>query len=95
MGIYVLLFMGTTPIGSLICGLLAEHVGGGGSTGVRATLLITAGLCAVGVVSGLVYAHRSAAKEGVDAGGEQTLVPQAVNEATGPAPDLEKGRVVA
>ncbi len=61
MGIYVLLFIGTTPIGSYLCGQLAEHVGGGGATGVRATILITAGLCALGLIAGLVYARRTAA----------------------------------
>jgi hypothetical protein len=61
MGIYVLLFVGTTPIGSYLCGQLAEHVGDGRATGVRATILITAGLCALGVMAGLVYARRTAA----------------------------------
>jgi MFS family permease len=62
MGIYVLLFVGTTPIGSYLCGHLAEHVHGGGAAGVRATIVITAGLCALGVVVGLVYARRTAAR---------------------------------
>jgi MFS family permease len=61
MGIYVLLFVGTTPIGSFLCGQLAEHVGGGGAAGVRATIIITAGLCGLGVAAGLVYAWRTAA----------------------------------
>lgn len=61
MGIYVLLFVGTTPIGSYLCGQLAEHVNGGGAAGVRATIIITAGLCALGVVAALVYARRTLA----------------------------------
>jgi len=60
MGIYVLLFVGTTPIGALLCGFLADHVGGGGATGVRATIVITAGLCALGVIAALAYARRTA-----------------------------------
>jgi MFS family permease len=54
MGMYILLFIGTTPIGSYLIGQLAENVG------VQTTVLIMAGLCAVGVAGGLVYAHRSA-----------------------------------
>lgn len=52
MGIYVLLFIGTTPIGSILIGQLAEHLG------VRTTVLTMAGLCAVGVIAGILYAHR-------------------------------------
>jgi hypothetical protein len=62
MGMYILLFAGTTPIGSYICGQLAEHVGGGGAVGSRATVLISAGLCAVGVITGLIYARRSSTR---------------------------------
>jgi hypothetical protein len=61
MGIYVLLFVGTTPIGSYLCGQLAENVHGGGAAGVRATIIITAGLCALGVIPAMVYARRRAA----------------------------------
>ncbi len=59
MGIYMLLFAGTTPIGGLACGLLAEHLFGGGKVGSQAMMLITAGLCAIGVVTGVMYAWRS------------------------------------
>ncbi|MFH0917190.1 MAG: MFS transporter [bacterium] len=52
MGIYVLLFIGTTPIGSILIGQLAEHLG------VRTTVLTMAGLCAVGVIAGTLYARR-------------------------------------
>lgn len=54
MGMYALLFVGTTPIGSLLIGQLAESVG------VQATVLCMAGLCAAGVAAGLLYARRSA-----------------------------------
>jgi MFS family permease len=53
MGIYILLFIGTTPIGSYLCGQLAEHLG------VRATVLIMAGLCGALVAAGWVYARRT------------------------------------
>jgi MFS family permease len=59
MGMYVLLFLGTTPIGSYLIGFLAEHLQGGGKAGVRATVVCMAGLCAAGVVAGLIYAGRS------------------------------------
>jgi MFS family permease len=49
MGIYALLFVGTTPIGAEVMGRLA------GPTGVPVTVLIMAGLCAVGVVWGVLY----------------------------------------
>jgi MFS family permease len=62
MGIYILLFIGTTPIGSFLCGQLAEHVG------VRTTVLIMAGLCGVGVGAGWLYARRMARSAG---GGER------------------------
>ncbi len=53
MGIYILLFIGTTPIGSYLSGQLAEHLG------VRATVSIMAGLCGALVVTGWVYARRA------------------------------------
>jgi MFS family permease len=49
MGMYILLFMGTTPIGSSVIGQLAEAVG------VRITILAMGGLCTVGVVIGIIY----------------------------------------
>ena len=65
MGIYMLLFAGTTPVGSYVSGLLAEHLFGGGKAGSQAMMLITAGLCAASVIVGLLYAwrHRGAASE--------------------------------
>lgn len=55
MGIYALLFLGTTPIGSFLIGQLAEHVS------VRATVLSMAALCTIGVSAALAYARRSVA----------------------------------
>lgn len=49
MGMYMLLFIGTGPIGSYVIGFLAEHLG------VRPTVLIMAGLCALGVAGGVSY----------------------------------------
>ncbi|MGI5939830.1 MAG: MFS transporter [Thermoleophilia bacterium] len=53
MGIYYMLFVGTTPIGSYVTGNLAEY------GGVRMTVFILALLCAVGVVAAGIYAMRS------------------------------------
>ena len=53
MGIYALLFVGTTPIGAYLMGQLAEAVG------VTVMVLIMAALCAVGVVAGVVYIRRA------------------------------------
>jgi MFS family permease len=53
MGMYALLFVGTTPIGSVLIGILAEK------TGVPAMVVEMAGLCAVGVLSGLWYARQT------------------------------------
>lgn len=61
MGIYVLLFIGTTPIGSYLIGFLAENLSSDSEVGVRGTVLCLAGLCATGVVAGLAYHRRSGA----------------------------------
>ena len=52
MGMYVLLFVGTTPMGSALAGTLAEK------TGVPAMVMEMAGLCALGVLGGLWYERR-------------------------------------
>ena len=52
MGMYALLFVGTTPIGSALVGILAQR------TGVPAMVVEMAGLCALGVIAGLWYARR-------------------------------------
>lgn len=56
MGIYVVLFIGTTPIGSYLIGFLAQHVN------VELTILVIAGLCAVGIIWGSLYALRSSGR---------------------------------
>jgi MFS family permease len=56
MSIFTLLTMGSTPIGSPLIGMLAEY------QGIRVALCELALLCALGVVAGLVYARRSAAR---------------------------------
>jgi MFS family permease len=53
MGIYILLFIGTTPIGSYLCGQLADNVD------MWATVLIMAGLCGALVATGWIYARRT------------------------------------
>jgi MFS family permease len=65
MGMYIVVFIGTTPIGSYLIGFLAERVD------MLATVLTIAGLCAVGVVVGAVTAvrHRKAAALPPDVGG--------------------------
>lgn len=56
MGIYILLFLGTIPIGSYLIGVLAEYAG------VRISVLTMAGLCAAGVIAGSAYARCSSAR---------------------------------
>jgi len=54
MSIYMLLFAGTTPFGSLIIGALAER------GGVQAAVAEAAAICALGVAAGFVYLRRHA-----------------------------------
>lgn len=63
MGIYMLLFAGTTPVGGFLSGLWAEHLYGGGKAGSQAMMLITAGLCGLGVIVGMLYAWRSRGRD--------------------------------
>jgi predicted MFS family arabinose efflux permease len=49
MSLYMLLFAGTTPIGAQLTGVMAEQVG------VRLTIGIEAGICAVGIAAALAY----------------------------------------
>jgi MFS family permease len=49
MSLYTLLFAGTTPIGGLVTGFLAEHLG------VQWALGIEAVICGAGVIAGLTY----------------------------------------
>jgi len=55
MSLYTLLFMGSTPIGSLIVGAMADH------QGVRPALAEVAVLCVLGTAAGLAYVRRHAA----------------------------------
>jgi MFS family permease len=49
MSLYMLLFLGTTPIGSQVTGIMAEHIG------VQLTVGIEAALCGVGIAAALAY----------------------------------------
>jgi MFS family permease len=51
MSIYSLLFMGSTPIGGLIIGVLAERIG------VQRTVAVLALACGLGVVAAMLYAR--------------------------------------
>jgi hypothetical protein len=57
MGIYALLFVGTTPIGAYVMGQLADAIG------VPLMVLTMAGLCAVGLVWGALYIRRAGVGE--------------------------------
>lgn len=52
MGIYSALFIGTTPLGSFLIGWLAQHFG------VQPAILDVSGVCAVGVLAGVIYYRR-------------------------------------
>ncbi len=58
MGMYALLFMGTTPIGSLFVGTLAEHNGVRAEEGVPRMVMEMAAVCAVGVLVAVWFAAR-------------------------------------
>jgi MFS family permease len=53
MGLYMLLFAGSTPIGGFLIGTLSNAIG------VSLTLLVCAGLCLLGVAGALVYRWRT------------------------------------
>lgn len=55
MSLYTLLFMGSTPIGSLVIGAMADH------QGVRLAVGELAILCWLGVLAGLLYLRRQRA----------------------------------
>jgi MFS family permease len=96
MSIYSLLFMGTTPIGGLIIGVLAEQVG------VQSTVAILAAGCGAGVVAAAIFArwmrrrmHDDAARGTRDSSAEtrraradedQPKTPNMVSAATPKAP---------
>jgi MFS family permease len=54
LSLHVLLFAGTTPIGSMLIGILAESIG------VSFGLLICSALCLAGVLIAYIYHHRTA-----------------------------------
>jgi MFS family permease len=62
MSLYTTLFLGSTPIGSLVLGSLAQH------QGVRLAVGEVAVLCGLGTIAGLLYAraHRQAAVGAVE-----------------------------
>ena len=64
MGLYMLLFAGSTPIGAYLTGQLAQHLG------VSTALGIEAGLCVLGVAVGIAYylSHRAAVRATEGAG---------------------------
>jgi MFS family permease len=56
MGLYMLLFAGSTPIGGFLTGFLAQHLG------VSMAVAIEAGVALLGVLAGLAY-YRAHTKE--------------------------------
>jgi MFS family permease len=72
MGIYMLLFVGTTPIGSYLSGQLAANLGGGGPIGVREMIMVTAGLSGLGVLTALLYSMRARGTDGGMDEGQKT-----------------------
>ncbi|MDB5059809.1 MAG: major facilitator superfamily 1, partial [Chloroflexi bacterium] len=61
MSLYFLLFAGTTPIGGMLVGVLAAHIG------VRPTVVLFGLLCGLGIGGTALFARRLAANEGHDA----------------------------
>ncbi len=53
MSLYTLLFLGSTPIGGMVTGALADR------WGIRATIAVEAGICAVGILAALLYLLRN------------------------------------
>jgi MFS family permease len=86
LSIYMLLFAGTTPIGSLIVGTLAERVG------VQAAVLIAAVVCGFGVAAGLLFLRRNAASLLAD--GAPTVAPEPARRPASPpsAPEPQPQR---
>ena len=78
---YGLVFAGTTPIGSVLIGQLAE------GAGVQATVLSMACLCAAGVGAAALYARRTA----LGTGGAGRIVPVFSGEARQRAADHSAG----
>jgi predicted MFS family arabinose efflux permease len=55
MSLYTMLFMGTTPIGSIVLGTLADR------QGVRIATAEVAVICGLGTIAGLLYLRRHGA----------------------------------
>ncbi|HLG69189.1 MAG TPA: MFS transporter [Chloroflexota bacterium] len=72
MSVYTLLVMGSTPIGSLITGWLAE------TAGIRTTVAVEAGVCLLAVLAAIIYRARSG-QAGRAAAPEGTLAPVSVH----------------
>jgi MFS family permease len=51
MSLYTMVFLGSTPIGSLVIGWLAEH------QGVQTAIAEVSGVCALGIGAALIYLH--------------------------------------
>ncbi len=66
MGLYTLLFIGSTPVGAFLIGSLSNFIG------VSLTLLICALLCAIGVV--VAWLYRKNTQKHVDTGSSSTQV---------------------
>jgi MFS family permease len=59
MGLYIVVFIGTTPIGSYLIGFLAQYASKDQQKAVLVTVVTIVGLCAAGVIAGVLYALRS------------------------------------
>lgn len=59
MGLYIVVFVGTTPIGSYLIGFLAEYASKDQKRAVLVTVITIFALCAAGVIAGVLYALRS------------------------------------
>jgi MFS family permease len=65
MGMYIVVFIGTTPIGSYLIGFLAEHASTDQKRAVFITVVTIFALCAVGIIAGVVYAFHARRRVGI------------------------------
>ena len=79
MGIYALLFVGTTPIGAYVMGQLAQSIG------VPLMVLIMAGLCAAGLLWGYLYIRGAATGPDFAVPGAPTVEGAAPDDESRPA----------
>ncbi len=68
MSLYTMLFLGSTPIGSLVLGTLAEH------QGVQIAVGEIAVICGLGTVAGLLYIRRQHARSAFAARGDENYL---------------------